>query len=303
MHYPRLLLSGMLLVTSAALRADDAWRSLFNGTNLDGWTTFLAKPEAKWGWNLPDLKKGADGNYAEPIGFNHDPLGVFKVETVDGHPAVHVSGQGFGVMTTVQPFANYDFKVQVKWGEHEWGYKVGLARDAGLLYHCVGLAGIDHGTWPNCLEFQIQEHDFGDLYALGSTQVTVNASRMAAAPVGTAPPVAGKRIPRYWIYDAHGAPMLFVQKPPNGNRCVKLEDRELPHGEWNQLELIVIGADSIHIVNGKVVMRLHNAQIRLGSEMVPLTVGQISLQTEGAECYYRNMKIRPIEAVPPEFAN
>jgi hypothetical protein len=96
--------------------------------------------------------------------------------------------------------------------------------------------------------------------------------------------------------------MLFVQRPPNGNRCVKLEDREVAHGEWNQLELIVLGADSIHIVNGKVVMRLHNAQLRIGSEIVPLTAGQISLQTEGAECFYRDVQIRPIEAVPAEFA-
>jgi hypothetical protein len=50
------------------------------------------------------------------------------------------------------------------------------------------------------------------------------------------------------------------------------------------------------------VMRLHTAQIRLGSDVVPLTAGQISLQTEGAECYYRNVEIRPIKAVPAEFA-
>lgn len=292
MHYPRLWLSGMLLVTAAALRADEAWRPLFNGRNLDGWTTFLA----------PDLNAHHNGEKGDPSGFNHDPLGVFKVEVVDGQPAVHISGQGFGVMTTVQPFANYDLKIQVKWGESKWGYKIGQARDAGLLYRCVGLAGVDHATWPHCLEFQIQEHDFGDLYALGDTQVTVNASRMASPPIGAPVPANGKRGPQYRIYDPQGAPTLFVQKPPNGNRCVKLEDRESPHGQWNQLELIVLGADSIHIVNGKVVMRLHQAQIRLGAEVVPLTAGQISLQTEGAECFYRGVEIRPIESVPAEFA-
>jgi hypothetical protein len=292
MRYPRLLPLGVLLLASVFLRADDAWRPLFNGKNLDGWTTFLA----------PDLKGHRSTERGDPAGFNHDPLGVFKVEDVDGRPAIHISGQGFGVMTTIQPFTNYDLKVQIKWGEAKWGYKVLQARDAGLLYRCVGLAGIDHATWPHCLEFQIQEHDFGDLYALGDTQVTVNASLMTAPPVGAPVPAAGKRAPRYFIYDPQGKPMLFVQRPPNGNRCVKLEDREVAHGEWNQLELIVLGADSIHIVNGKVVMRLHNAQLRIGSEIVPLTAGQISLQTEGAECFYRDVQIRPIEAVPAEFA-
>jgi hypothetical protein len=300
MHFPRFLLAGVLWVTPAVLRADDAWRPLFNGRNLDGWTTFLAKPEAKWGWNVPDLKQDAAGNYVEPIGFNKDPLGVFKVETVDGQPAIHISGQGFGVMTTVQPFTNYDFKVQIKWGESKWGYKIGQPRDAGLLYRCVGLAGLDHATWPHCLEFQIQEQDFGDLYALGSTQVTVNAVRVP--PSALPAPADGKRTPRLWIYDPKGEPTLFVQRAPIGNRCKRVEDRELPHGEWNQLELIVVGSNSIHIVNGKVVMRLHNAQIRLGSEILPLTSGQISLQTEGAECYYRDPRIRSIDAVPAELA-
>jgi hypothetical protein len=246
------------------------------------------------------LNKHPNGEKMDPAGFNKDPLGVFKVEVVEGRPAIHISGQGFGVMTTIQPYSNYDLRVQVKWGERIWGYKVGLARDAGLLYRCVGLAGFDHATWPRCLEFQIQEHDFGDVFALGTTQVTVNAIRMPTDPAqGAANATKG---PRLWIYDPKGAPTLFIQKAPIGNRCVKLEDRERPHGEWNQLELICLGADSIHIVNGKVVMRLHNAQLRDGAEPLPLTAGQISLQTEGAEVYYRDVEIRPIDAVPAAFA-
>ena len=63
------------------------------------------------------------GNYLEPIGFNRDPLHVFAVETVDGEPAIHVSGAGFGVMTTDASFGNFHLRMQVKWGEKKWGYK------------------------------------------------------------------------------------------------------------------------------------------------------------------------------------
>lgn len=125
----------------------------------------------------------------------------------------------------------------------------------------------------------------GDLFALGA-QIIV-----PARPQG-----------RLWIYDPKGAPTLFVQKPPVGNRCVKLADVEVPHGEWNTLDLVCLGDTSIHMVNGQVVMRLHDAQRLDGGAPAPLTSGQISLQTEGAEVYYRDIEIQPITAIPAEFA-
>ena len=35
----------------------------------------------------------------------------------------------------------------------------------------------------------------------------------------------------------------------------------------------------------------------------PVNEGQIILQSEGAEIFYRNLEIRPISAIPPEFAD
>jgi hypothetical protein len=274
-------------LTTPALFAAAEWRPLFNGKNLAGWTTFMTKPDPSW--DVPGLKRDASGKYLEPIGANNDPLHVFVVESVNGEPAVHVSGQGFGVMTTDESFSNFHFRVQVKWGEKKWGSKLNAPRDCGLLYFVHGEPGFDHETWPRSIEFQIQEHDMGDLYALGA-QTTVNA-RAETAPNGRA----------LYRYDPKGEPVLFTQKPPIGNRCMRFEDAEKPNGEWNTLDLIVLGADSIHIVNGKVVMRLHDAQRLDGTAPAPLTSGRISLQTEGAEVFYRAMEIRPITAVPAEF--
>jgi hypothetical protein len=94
---------------------------------------------------------------------------------------------------------------------------------------------------------------------------------------------------------------LFTQEPPIGNRCVRLVDAEKPHGEWNTLDLICFHGDSIHIVNGKVVMRLHHAERLDGTTPAPITAGKISLQTEGAEVFYRAIELLPITAVPVEF--
>jgi hypothetical protein len=267
--------------------AEPAWRPLFNGRDLAGWETFLTKPDPAW--DVPGLKRDANGKYLEVIGRNRDPLKAFAVETVDGRPAIHLSGQGFGVMTTNESFGNFHLRLQVKWGEKKWGSKLNSPRDCGLLYFVHGAPGFDHETWPRSIEFQIQEHDMGDLFALGA-QVTVNARPET---------VKGKTL---YHYDPAGAPVLFVQQPPIGNRCVKLGDPEKTKGEWNTLDLICCNGDSIHIVNGQVVMRLHHAERLDGASPAPITSGQISLQIEGAEVFYRDVEIQPITAVPAEYA-
>ena len=267
--------------------AETAWRPLFNGRDLDGWDTFLARPDPAW--DVPGMKRDEHGRYAGPIGLNRDPLHVFNIETVDGRPAIHITGQGFGVMTTRESFGNFHLRLQIKWGERKWGYKLHAPRDCGLLYFVHGEQGFDHGTWPRSIEFQIQEHDMGDLYAI-ATRITVKARPET---------VNGRTLQ---LYDPAGPPVAFWQQPPLGNRCVKLGDPEKPKGEWNTLDLICCNGDSIHVVNGQVVMRLHHAERLDGVTPAPLMAGQISLQTEGAEVYYREVEIQPITAVPAEFA-
>ena len=276
-----------LFSTSALSAAEPVWHPLFNGRDLTGWETFLTKPDPSW--DVPGLPRDAAGNYLEPIGKNYDPLKVFAVDSVEGRPAIHVSGQGFGVMTTRESFGNFHLRLQVKWGDKKWGSKLNSPRDCGLLYFVHGEPGFDHETWPRSIEFQIQEHDMGDLYALGA-QITVTARTVTGANGRT-----------LYQYDPVGTKILFTQRPPVGNRAVRREDAEKPNGEWNTLDLICFNSDSIHIVNGKVVMRLHHAERLDGPFPAPLTSGKISLQTEGAEVFYRDVEIKPITAVPAEW--
>jgi len=199
MRFPKFILAGLLLA-NVALAADDSWQPLFNGKDLTGWETYMNTPDSAW--NVPGMKRDEKGNYTQPIGKNNDPLKVFLVENVDGRPAIHISGQGFGTMTTTATFTNFHVRLQVKWGENRWGYKAHVVRDSGLLYFCHGGLGTVWDTWPHCIEFQIEEHDVGDLFALG-TQVTVPARMQKNADGSDS-----------YLYDAKGEPTLFVNKNP-----------------------------------------------------------------------------------------
>jgi hypothetical protein len=285
---PFIILLAGFLFSSNIFAADGAWRPLFNGKDLSGWETYLARPFQTW--DVPGLKRSTNGTYLEPIGKNHDPLKVFTVENIDGQPAIHISGQGFGTLTTSEVFTNFHLRLQVKWGERRWASRTNAVRDSGLLYFGHGELGARSGTWPRSIEFQIQEHDLGDLFAIG-TQITVPARTE----------VQGTNNRNLYFYDPKGPAVLFVEKKPVGNRCCRSVDAEKPRGEWNTLELVCLNGNSIHIVNGQVVMRLHNAQRLDGAEPAPLVSGSISLQTEGAEVFYRDVEIQPIDKIPAEF--
>jgi hypothetical protein len=274
----------LAFVAPTLMGAEDPWRPLFNGRDFSGWETYLAAPPPET--TVQGLRRDSTGKYLEPIGKDRDPLGVFRVITADGGPVIHISGAGFGVLMTRDSFSNFDLRLQVRWGKSKWGYKINAARDSGLLYFARGPAGVDHATWPSCLEFQIQEHDFGDLFTLGATTVSAPARQEG----------------HLWVYDPKGTSTRFVARRPIGARCARSEDHERPNGEWNDLELLCSGDRSIHMVNGVVVMRLSGAMLDEGGTMVRLDSGKVCLQTEGAEVEFRNIEIKPISEAPLEFA-
>jgi len=108
--------------------------------------------------------------------------------------------------------------------------------------------------------------------------------------------------PALFDYDPNGEWMFFAQSHGQSGRCIKQPDNEKPTGEWNTVELIAFGEDAIHIVNGKVVMRLHGP-MRIDADLPKsVTSGPIILQSEGAEIFYRDIQVRSINAIPPEFA-
>jgi len=280
----------IVLLGCLAVSADRGWTPLWNGKNLDGWTTWMREPSPTS--EVPGLKREADGKYTEPIGAGRDPLKVFSVATdVDGGPAIRISGEAFGELRTKASFKDYHLKLQFKWGEKKWPPRdeADTPRDSGLLYHVHAEPGEEGRTWARSIELQIQEHDVGDLYAVGSA-IAVRAKRRA----DTQPPL--------YDYDPAGEWTFFSQSQGSPGRCIKQPDNERPSGEWNTVELICFRSESIHIVNGKVVMRLHSPTRINGTTPSLVTSGPIILQSEGAEVFYRDIQIHPITRIPPEFA-
>jgi Domain of Unknown Function (DUF1080) len=292
MRYPFVVVAVLLSVVSSG-RSAESWRPLWNGRDFSGWSTWLARPHAST--VLPGEARDAKGNFTRVLGGGRDPLAVFSVVDVDGQPAIRISGQVFGELRTQAAFSNYHLRLQFKWGEKKWAPrdKPETPRDSGLLYHVHAESGAEGRTWSRSTELQIQERDVGDLYAVGSFVFVRSTMRQGTGNAAT------KAV---FDYDPKAAWNVFAQVPGRDGRCVKQPDNEKPTGEWNTVELVCFGEDSIHIVNGQVVMRLHRT-VRLDTP-TPQTVtsGPLILQSEGAEIFYRAIELRPITAVPAEWA-
>jgi hypothetical protein len=269
-----------LLVSPAAAADKDDWRSLFNGKDLTGWNTWLGKP--------PGGK--------EAVGLNKDPTKVYTVVTMDGRPAIRISGEVFGALTSQEEFENYHVKLEFKWGEKKWPPRERAVRDSGLLYHCVGPHGAAGSFWMKSLECQIQEHDCGDFWSVAGAIVDVEAVPQSRSP--QSPIVYRKGAGKVT------APRLLKLpdgKTRNDPRIIKNADHEKPTGQWNTIEVLTVGQTSVHAVNGKVVMVLTGSRHKVNDREEPLTKGKIQLQSEGAEVFYRNIAVKPISTIPDEY--
>jgi hypothetical protein len=270
---PLLLCAIMLGFTTTK---KDYWKQLFNGKDLSGWDTYIG----------PDLDDAGKPITGTPVGLNNDPRHVFSVVQDHGENVIRISGENWGAISTKKGYQNYHLQLQFKWGALTWGQKKGKKRDSGLLYHSAGKYGADYGAWMRSQEFQIEEGNCGDYWGV--------AGGMADMPVI-------KKSETDYVYSPQGTLTTFSQGSKQGRHCIKQGDAENPSGEWNTLDLYCSGDTSVHVVNGKVMMVLyHNRQLENGQEM-PLTKGKIQIQSEGAEVFYRLIRIQSIDQVPAEL--
>jgi hypothetical protein len=247
---------------------------------LSQWEIFIGVPHS----SVTGLPEGTyqsnDVTKGTPLGLNNDPKKVFTTFTEGGVTVLHVSGEIYGGLTTKKDFANYHLEVDFKWGERQWEPRKKDKRDSGILYHCQGEHGAFWKVWKSCLEYQVQETDLGDLHELAGPQAK---SRFR---------ILGEKEN---IFDPH-SPTPWSHW--NGHLSASAEP-DRPHGEWNHLEVYVLGDSAIHVANGIVVLALTAA---LDKNRNPLKSGQIQLQSEGAECFYRNVRISPLKAFPQDIA-
>jgi hypothetical protein len=201
-------------------------------------------------------------------GLNNDPNHMFTVD----HGVIHVSGNGFGYIITRQSYKDFALVADFKWGEETFLERKGKARDSGILFNVQG----EQKVWPRSLEFQITEGGTGDFWMTDGAALTGIGKDGAPGERVTGPAGSATSIPRY---NKGKAPNVTGARDPNG-------EVEKPHGQWNHLVLISKGGLIKQYVNGKLVNE--------GTNPFPAE-GKILFQSEGAEVFYRNLKLYPLK--------
>jgi hypothetical protein len=269
-----------LFITFADTARAADWQPLFNGKDLTGWRTWLGRPAPEL--DVPNLPRDEKGQYASPLGYDRDPLGIFTVVEQDGRPAIRISGQINGGLILPSPQSGYRLRIAYKWGTAPAGNG---RRNSGLIYHGHTEPGAV-GLWPSGHELQMMEGNAGDYYAIGTAAGEVPSRKIDD---------------RNYIYEADAAPSLFANKSPAGRRCQKAERAESPAGEWTTLELVCFGDQSAHLVNGKLVLTLARSLRSTDAGAERLTSGTLLIQSEGAELFVRDLSLQVLGTLPAEL--
>ena len=233
-------------------------RELFNGRDFTNWYKFI---------------RGR--------GVDNDPKNVFVVS----NGVMHVSGEEFGCLTTLEEFSDYRLIVEYRWtGRPNHASKKAMAPDSGILFHSIGPDGGFGGVWMLSHEYNLIVGASGDLWTVGSK----NRPDIFVEGEAGEERLGGE----YFIHKKGGKAVRLV-----GNdrlcRCdiardwtdtygVRPAENEKPIGEWNTAELVCIGDKAEFRFNGKCVNRI----TRLSPSR-----GKIQLQSEGCPIEFRRVTI------------
>lgn len=257
-----------LTCTASAANAGP-WKSLFNGVDLSGWSTYVSMQPTSENMTTPITARGV----------NTDPRRVFTV--VEG--MLRVSGEEWGSVSTLDDYENFHLKFEFKWGSKKWPPRQNVMRDSGMLYYAVGKEGAQSGHWMRSHEFQLQEGDCADYHSLDGTVVDAHVGDTSQGNW------------KFYRYD----PALPLRANLKA-RILKQGNFEKPTGEWNTMEVIADGKTLIHIVNGREVLRMTNSRQLVDGKLMPLTRGKFSIQSEGAEAFFRNILVRKLAGTAAE---
>ncbi|RYD48761.1 MAG: DUF1080 domain-containing protein [Verrucomicrobiaceae bacterium] len=242
----------------------EEWVTLFNGKNLDGWTTVLQ-----------DKKPGED-----PDRFVQVRDGAIHMYA-DTDPEKKVP---FGVIVHEKTFSRFHMSLEYRWAEKKFAPRKNDIRDAGLLYHASNAGKV----WPDSVEYQIQEGDSADIVFLPKAGLTWMRPDTDKAPEGQGDPGM--------LPEEGGFPRDFSRTNfAYIGRYPVLDNLE----GWNRVEVIVHADETAeHIINGTTRARIANLREKDGS---PVREGKVALQLEGAEILYRDVKIRELsEPLKPD---
>lgn len=260
-------------------RATGAATALFDGRSLAGWQSWL-------GYADPAVTYNAD-SALDPIGTARDTSGDFAVRQIDGAPAIWVKGETWGSLVHSGDLRDYHLRLEFKWGDKTWAPRETQPQNNGLLYHTHGAPGEVFGTWRPSVEFEIMKGSTGMAVTVGTK---VRARTTAVFDPSLIAPHLRFRV--------GGTPVEMINPTATWN-VEAGSDAEKQVGEWNTLDLYVVGDRAIHVVNGVPVADLRDlATIAPDGSRQRLDHGHIQLQSEGAETWFRAITVEPIRSLP-----
>lgn len=247
--------------------------TLFNGKDLKDWDAWLGYADPALTYKRPPVA---------PLGVGAQSADIFKVVVEDGRPALYVNGRTWGSLVRRGDFHDYHLRLQYKWGKGRWAPRETQAPNNGLLYHSHGAPGAVWGTWSQAVEFEIMTGSIGMVVPVGEA---IGATTDAVDDPALIPPK---------LRFTPGGRVQTVQGGTANWNVEAYSDAEKPAGEWNTLDLYVLGDRAVHVVNGVPVLEVRD----LKADGRPLTHGAIQLQSEGAETFFRDIVIEPITSLP-----
>ncbi len=195
-------------------------------------------------------EQGPDGEFPGWKSF-HEAPGTKTADVWQLQPSgvLVCKGSPRGYLYTEREYQ--DFTLQF-----EWRYPPGTTNsNGGALVRMTG----EHGIWPKCLEFQLNQNQAGDFWAIRGFKFTGPAEQLRV------------------MTNASFGVLRHLKRQA---------DREKPVGEWNQFEGVVDGGTVVQKVNGAVVNQA------TGCEVVP---GRILITAEGQEIQFRKVRLLPRE--------
>jgi hypothetical protein len=167
----------------------------------------------------------------------------------------HEKGPPIGMIVTKKKYSSYNLELEFKWGDRRFEPRLDQKKDAGLVFHAVTTEQV----WPPSLEYQIQEGDVGDLWALlGAHCEVVKKGRTIEIP----------------------------KKDYSRSKHFSNAEKE----GWNKVRLEVRGNHARYYLNGILINEIKNATY---SGRI-LKSGYIGLQAEYAEISYRDIRIQEL---------
>lgn len=269
----------------ASSQEQNPWEELID-SNLSKWDSYLSFKHKNTYNGKPPIDEKEE--LIKPIGLNNDPYNVFSVFQEADDTIVRISGEYYGCLITKNEYQNYHLQLKYKWGNIKWQPRKDKLMDSGILYHSIGPLGAEFfRSWMLSQEFQIMEGYTGDYWSQATSGIDIRAYK----PESNLNPLA---------HESQDY-LPISMKSKYKNYCMRKSNHENSKGEWNTLDLYCFEGKSLHVVNGKVVMILKNSRYTdENGNIVPLTKGKIQIQSEAAEVFFKDIRIRSISTLSKE---